>query len=115
LVVTAKRQPKNSVKVKSEVQSALQALLVVAPARALGAEATSDVDVMDVHIHSYRSSSVLRFYGEKLGTRCSRRHRYSWLMVRTGTHMRPARCEAFIEAEVRCTHHLIQQTSSRPH
>jgi hypothetical protein len=99
LAVSAKRRQKNSSKVKGELQAALRALLVVAPAS--GAEAASDVT--NVHVRSYRSSSALRFFGDILGTRSSRRHRCSWVMMRTGTHVRPARLENFVEAEVCCT------------
>jgi len=55
-----------------------------------------------VEVHSGarpRLSQRLRWFGDELGSVSSRQHRSSWVMVRSGRHMRPARCERFAEVD----------------
>ena len=66
---------------------------------------------VDVVLHEYRSGTKLVWHGHELGTRYSRRHRHSWLMVRTGSHTRPARALLFALLSITSTSNGIATTS----
>ncbi len=71
-----------------------------------------DDGAVDVVLHEYRTGKKLVWHGHELGTRYSRRHRHSWLMVRTGSHTRPARALLFALLCITSTSNGIATTSN---
>ena len=92
----ARRHKKDDEKIDAELAPAVRAVYGLGPGSP--PECAADVVAVVLGEHA-RHSHRLQFFGDKLGSTSSRQQRASWVMVRSGVHMRPVRCERFAEVE----------------